>query len=309
MQLKCIKCGAPISEEQLLCSACGFQNDLELSKRFMAQEEEKEQLKKEQEKTEKASKEKEKLKKQTQEVYAQMKKIDTLGVLLSILFVCILLFALIGNVGEVISISNKAKQLFPDAIEKPFRDAFIRTNYANSWENQGLRWVAIFGISLWLAWPKLVVLFRTISASKKAKEINFAGKEWLLAVLEENKNNGITFDKFFSKKAIRDLSLIYSIVDSIHPELKVKSKIIVNSLVSSISNLIGGMIFGASLYNILILFLCGGPFPLALIISIILIVVISIASMCITLPLEKKNKEAVISTLNELSKESEEKAQ
>ena len=134
-QLKCAKCGSPISEEQLLCPSCGFQNDLELSKRLMEQEQATKKAKEEQEIAEKTLKEKEKVDKQKEDVVLKIKKFDTIGILCSLLCACLFLFVIIGCAGEIADLSSKARNLFPHPLEEAFRDAYIQVGFAKVWEN------------------------------------------------------------------------------------------------------------------------------------------------------------------------------
>ena len=224
MQLKCIKCGAPISEEQLLCSACGFQNDLELSKKLVEQEKEAERLKEEQQKAEKVLKEKEKLTNQKSALDAQMKKTGALAVCIKLLFGAIVAFAVIGCLGTIIELRNKANTIYGASSKDIFWKSYIIASFNNAWNTQGLKWLTLFGLVLSSAWTPLVNLLKTTAAIKKAKEIGFMGKEWLKEKLEENKTLGITNEKFLYKKTINDRFITFAVVDIMHPERKKKPR-------------------------------------------------------------------------------------
>lgn len=291
-ELKCAKCGAEISEEQLTCSACGFVNDIEVCKKLAGQEDIALQEKAEKKCLEKLN-----------VLYAHIKKSSLPFTLISVLGVLLVVFALLGVVFEMVSLTNRTTG-FPESLA----NAYIASGLRLIWSSQGIAIIFITGILLDTISKNVCNLLRTNSLSKKIKEIDFDGTEWLTAVQKDISAQGFTLEKTL-RKLKRNYWIANAVCDANNPQLGIgknrKNGALATLIIAPIQNVGVGFLS----FDLMLFLLFGAKFTTMGIVGIVVTIVMFILNVSIAGVIDGKATKAVSEELKKFDVQPEQPTQ
>ncbi len=302
--LKCAKCGAEITEEQLTCSACGFVNDIEVCKKLAGQEEIALQEKAEREREEKRAEKELKLTKDQEALYACIKKANLPFMLLNILGAMVLLFGFIGLIGEAASLASNAGRM---GFYGEFADAYITAGLMVV-KGQGIGICFMLGLAINIVTTNLSKFFMYNALSKKMDEINFDGNEWLKEFQKTKCVNGITLEKAL-KKQMRNYWIANVICDKNNPELKITKNKKLNHLLTAILSGFANAFLGYIFVDIIAWIGFGARFNTTAIVCLVMSIAFFIATIIAGSVVDGKTPKIVSEELKKFDVQSEQPTQ
>ncbi len=304
--LKCAKCGAEITEEQLTCSACGFVNDIEVCKKLAGQEEIALQAKAEKEREEKRAEKELKLTKDQETLYACVKKTNTLFVVLRILGILVLFSGLFGAMGELISLIDKTNQMV------------LSDELAKIYIAEGLMIVKGQGIAILLgigfAISGIANNLRRFTIlnvlSKKINELNFDGDAWLKDFQKSKCVDGITLEKALRKQNKDTFYLLaITICNKNNPEAKALNNKKLSHLLSAIIEGLGAFMLGFVLIDLVLWVLYSAGISTPAIVLLVIGIVAFIANIAVAGVIDGKATKAVSEELKKFDVQPEQPTQ
>lgn len=270
--LKCAKCGAEISEEQLTCSACGFVNDIEVCKKLAGQEELALQEKAEREQAEKLVEQKKKLSRDQEVLYSCIKKKKLPAIILDVLLAILFLVITCGIIVEAMRLTSEANQM-------GFYGETYLADGLRVLKNQGAIPLAIAFALFILVKNGLVTSAVYVSLDKKMDEIKFNGNAWLKDFQKTRCLNGITLEKELIKEK-RNYDIAIVICHRNNPKLQIIAK---NCLFSLLSGIASGVCSALFVYFFmgLVIMLIGKIFITKMLVGLIVSFVVWIVSAII----------------------------